>query len=102
MTSSADHIPEDIADRTSNGAGEYIAPAPRVSVQAFCVTQETAAAVKSAGEDRRLGKTHLTTKMGGTTAAIEAYSAMPTPNVIILESEAGINIDRKSTRLNSS
>ena len=92
MTSSANYTPEQLADRRPNGAGEYIAPAPRVSVQAFCVTQETAAAVKSAGEDRRLGKTHLTTKMGGTTAAIEAYSAMPTPNVIILESEAGINI----------
>src|SRR5580693_6733853 len=92
MTSSADHIPEDIADRTSNGAGEYIAPAPRVSVQAFCVTEETAAAVKSAGEDRRLGKAHLTTKMGGMDAAIEAYSSLPTPNVIILESEPGIDI----------
>ena len=92
MTSSANYTPEELADRRPNGAGEYIAPAPRVSVQAFCVTQETAAAVKSAGEDRRLGKTHLTTKLGGTTAAIEAYSAMPTPNVIILESEAGINI----------
>ena len=80
MTSSADHIPDDIADRTPNGAGEYIAPAPRVSVQAFCVTGETAAAVKSAGEDRRLGKTHLTTKMGGITAAIDVYSSMPTPN----------------------
>src|ERR1700726_2116374 len=92
MTRATDLTAEDIADRTPNGAGEYIAPAPRVSVQAFCVTDATAGAVKSAGEDRRLGKAHLTTKMGGITAAIEAYSAMPTPNVIILESEAGINI----------
>ena len=38
---------------------EHIAPAPRVSVQAFCETVETAAAVQSAGEDRRLGKAHL-------------------------------------------
>src|SRR5438309_8448034 len=30
--------------------------------------------------------------MGGLAAAIEAYGAMPTPNVILLESEAGINI----------
>src|ERR1700726_2214498 len=92
MTRATDLTAEDIADRTPNGAGEYIAPAPRVSVQAFCVTDATAGAVKSAGEDRRLGKAHLTTKMGGITAAIEAYSAMPTPNVIILESEAGIDI----------
>jgi pilus assembly protein CpaE len=38
---------------------EHIAPAPRVSVQAFCETVETAAAVQGAGEDRRLGKAHL-------------------------------------------
>jgi pilus assembly protein CpaE len=69
-------------------ADDYIAPAPRVSVQAFCETVETAAAVRSAGEDRRLGKAHLTVQMGGTAAAIEAYRTVPTPNVIILETEA--------------
>jgi pilus assembly protein CpaE len=73
-------------------AAEYIAPAPRVSVQAFCETAETAAAVKTAGEDRRLGKAHLTIKMGGIAAAVEVYSSMPTPNVILLESEAKIDI----------
>jgi pilus assembly protein CpaE len=57
-------------------------------VQAFCETVETAAAVRSAGEDRRLGKAHLTVQMGGTAAAIEAYRTVPTPNVIILETEA--------------
>ena len=51
---------------------EHIAPAPRVSVQAFCETVETAAAVQSAGEDRRLGKAHLKIQMGGMAAAIEA------------------------------
>lgn len=66
---------------------EHIAPAPRVSVQAFCETVETAAAIQSAGEDRRLGKAHIKIQMGGTTAAIEAYRGSPTPNVIVLESE---------------
>ena len=64
---------------------EHIAPAPRVSVQAFCETVETAAAVQAAGEDRRMGKTHVKIQMGGATAAVEAYRASPTPNVIILE-----------------
>ncbi|SFO47887.1 pilus assembly protein CpaE [Bradyrhizobium sp. Ghvi] len=67
---------------------EHIAPAPRVSVQAFCETVETAAAVQSAGEDRRLGKAHLKIQMGGMMAAIEAYRSAPTPNVIVLESDA--------------
>ena len=66
---------------------EHIAPSPRVSVQAFCETVETAAAVQSAGEDRRLGKAHLKIQMGGMAAAVEAYRNAPTPNVIILETE---------------
>jgi pilus assembly protein CpaE len=71
---------------------EHIAPAPRVSVQAFCDTVETAAAVQSAGEDRRLGKAHLKIQMGGMPAAIEAYRSAPTPNVIILETGANSDI----------
>src|SRR4051794_12940635 len=66
---------------------EHIAPAPRVSVQAFCETVETAAAIQSAGEDRRLGKAHVKIQMGGITAAIEAYRGSPTPNVIMLEAD---------------
>jgi len=68
-------------------AEDHIAPAPRVSVQAFCETVETAAAVQSAGEDRRLGKAHLKIQMGGMAAAIEAYRSAPTPNVIVLEAD---------------
>ena len=67
---------------------EHIAPAPRVSVQAFCDTVESAAAIQSAGEDRRMAKAHLRIQMGGLTAAIEAYRSSPTPNVIILELES--------------
>ncbi len=69
------------------GRDERIAPAPRVSVQAFCETVDTAAAIQAAGEDRRMAKAHLRIQMGGLTAAIEAYQSSPTPNVIILESE---------------
>jgi pilus assembly protein CpaE len=69
------------------GRDEHIAPAPRVSVQAFCETVETAAAIQGAGEDRRMAKAHLRIQMGGLAAAIEAYQSSATPNVIILESE---------------
>ena len=71
----------------SAAADEHIAPAPRVSVQAFCETVETAAAVQAAGEDRRLSKAHLKIQMGGITAAVEAYSSSSTPNVIVIETE---------------
>jgi pilus assembly protein CpaE len=66
---------------------EQIAPAPRISVQAFCETVETAAAIQAAGEDRRMAKAHLRIHMGGLAAAAEAYQNSPTPNVIMLEAE---------------
>jgi pilus assembly protein CpaE len=66
---------------------EHIAPAPRISIQAFCATVETAASVQAAGDDRRLAKAHLKLQMGGVVAAVEAYRTSPTPNVILLETE---------------
>jgi pilus assembly protein CpaE len=83
---------EEQPDATPSHADDYIAPAPRVSVQAFCETVETAEAVRSAGEDRRLAKAHVTVQMGGMAAAVEAYSKVPTPNVIILETEGRSDI----------
>src|SRR3954468_12816536 len=82
QTVAPEPIPAETAPRD-----EHIAPAPRVSVQAFCETVETAAAIQSAGEDRRRGKAHVKIQMGGVTAAIEAYRGSPTPNVIMLEAE---------------
>src|ERR1700744_1695050 len=82
----SDNAPADTASRE-----ERIAPAPRISVQAFCETVETAGAIQAAGEDRRMAKAHLRVQMGGLTAAIEAYQSSPTPNVIILESESRSN-----------
>src|SRR5208282_5360450 len=70
------------------GRDEHIAPAPRVSVQAFCETVETAAAIQAAGEDRRMAKVHLRIQMGGLAAAVESFQSAPTPNVIVLESES--------------
>src|SRR5262245_29657319 len=83
MSSSSMSPPED----AEAAAAEHIAPAPRVSVQAFCETVETAAAVQAAGEDRRLSRAHLKAQMGGIAAANEAYRLAPTPNVIVIESE---------------
>jgi pilus assembly protein CpaE len=92
MNSHARLETEQQPDATPAHADDYIAPAPRVSVQAFCETVETAEAVRSAGEDRRLAKAHVTVQMGGMAAAVEAYSKVPTPNVIILETEGSSDI----------
>jgi len=87
MSSNARQNSKGQPDVPPPSAQDYIAPAPRVSVQAFCVTAQTSAAVEAAGVDRRLGKAHLTIKMGGMAGAIETYRTVPTPNVIIIETE---------------
>ena len=87
MISYARQNPESQPESPPPPAEDHIAPAPRVSVQAFCETVETAAAIQSAGEDRRLAKAHLKIQMGGMAAATEAYRTAPTPNVIVLETE---------------
>jgi pilus assembly protein CpaE len=48
--------------------------------------------VRSAAGDRRLAKAHLAVHMGGIAAAMEAYQTAPTPNVIVLETEAKTDI----------
>jgi pilus assembly protein CpaE len=87
MSTASQAAGEEISPADSVGREEHIAPAPRVSVQAFCESVDTAAAIQAAGEDRRLSKVHLRIQMGGLTAAAEAYQSSPTPNAIILESE---------------
>ena len=51
---------------------EHIAPVPRISIQAFCASADTAAAMQAASEDRRMTKAHLKIQMGGIPAATEA------------------------------
>lgn len=84
---SSEPMPTDLT-----AADEHIAPAPRVSIQAFCESVDTAAAVQSAGEDRRLAKAHLKVQMGGMSAAVEAYRSAPTPNVVVVETEGRTDI----------
>src|SRR5260370_6001128 len=92
MISYARQNSEGQPELTPPPADDHIAPDPGVSVQAFCETVETAAAVQSAGEDRRLNKAHLKIQMGGMAAAIEAYRSAPTPNVIMLEADGRSDI----------
>jgi pilus assembly protein CpaE len=78
---------QDIDPQPGLADDSHVAPAPRISIQAFCETVETASAIQAAGDDRRLVKAHLKMQMGGIAAALEAYQSSPTPNVIILETD---------------
>jgi pilus assembly protein CpaE len=69
----------------SETAEHVIAPVPRITVQAFCETPETAAMIEAAAEDRRMQRARVKVRMGGGAAAIEAFRHAPTPNVIVIE-----------------
>ncbi|MFN5409812.1 CpaE family protein [Bradyrhizobium sp.] len=83
---------EETAGPSGAALNDHIAPVPRVSVQAFCETDQTSAAILAASQDRRLGKAHITIKAGGMPRAIETYHSQPTPNVIVLETKPGGDI----------
>ena len=63
-----------------------IRPIPRITIQAFCETHETASAFESASEDRRMSRAHVKVQTGGIDAAVEAYRESSTPNLVVLES----------------
>ncbi len=77
-----------LAPDLAEDAAALIAPLPRVSIQAFCETAEVSAGLEEVSRDRRMNKTHFQSHMGGIKAAIEFYESAPTPNVIIIESQA--------------
>ncbi|WP_417688025.1 AAA family ATPase [Roseibium sp.] len=62
-----------------------IRPVPRVSIQGFCLTDQTIQTIERASEDRRMLKAHVKAHMGGIPAAIDFYSQAPTPNLIVIE-----------------
>ncbi|WP_407155645.1 CpaE family protein [Bradyrhizobium sp. STM 3557] len=92
MISASRQNSEQPAEPQPLAADDHIAPVPRVSVQAFCETEQTSAAIQAASQDRRLGKAHITIKMGGMARAIETYHSQPTPNVIVLETKPGTSV----------
>lgn len=70
---------------TYEASERTIAPVPRITIQAFCETPETAAMIEGIAAERRMQKAHVKVQMGGGAAALEAYRHAPTPNVIVLE-----------------
>ena len=52
-------------DRAETAHHAQIAPAPRISLQAFCETPELATLIGEAAIDRRMEKAHVKVNMGG-------------------------------------
>jgi pilus assembly protein CpaE len=78
----------DFSPETEMTAMQNLRPVPRVSIQAFCVSDGVAKPIERMAADRRMAKTHMKVHMGGVDTALEFYQTAPTPNLILLESAA--------------
>lgn len=67
---------------------EHLRPLPRISIQAFCESEDVIASINACAEDRRMARVHFRTVHGGIDTATDMYGSAPTPNLIILENLA--------------
>jgi pilus assembly protein CpaE len=67
---------------------DNLRPLPRISVHAFCESEELLKVMERCGNDRRMSKVSLRVTSGGTAAAANMFASTPTPNLIILETRA--------------
>lgn len=67
---------------------ETLRPLPRISVHAFCETETMHRVIERLGQDRRMAKVNLRVTSGSTDAAANMFSSAPTPNLIVLETDA--------------
>ncbi len=79
---------EPVPDQPSAYTTAVIGSVPRISIQAFCQTQESAAIIDSASKDRRLSRAQTTVQLGGIVAAAQYFSSAPTPNLLVVESNS--------------
>lgn len=61
---------------------------PRIAIHIYCEQQATADTAERAAADRRMGKATATIRLGGLSAAVEAYQNQPTPSLVMVESLA--------------
>ena len=79
----------EVAEEQSRPADmEALRPLPRISVHAFCETETMHRVMERLGQDRRMAKVNMRVTSGGTDAAANMFSSAPTPNLIVLETDA--------------
>lgn len=70
------------------GDFDALRPLPRISIHAFCESEAMQRMMDRMARDRRMAKVNLRVTIGGTSAAANMFSSTPTPNLIILETDA--------------
>lgn len=80
---------ETFGEEAERGADmESLRPLPRISIHAFCESEAMQRMIDRMGRDRRLSKVNLRVTSGSVAAAANMFSSAPTPNLIILETDA--------------
>lgn len=67
---------------------ESLRPLPRISVHAFCVSDTVHRLMEKCAVDRRMAKVSLRITSGNIAAAANMFASAPTPNLIVLETDA--------------
>jgi len=81
-----DDIPH--ADESAPADYSNLRPLPRISIHAFCESDQMLRAMERMGHDRRMAKVNMRVTNGGSEAAANMFAASPTPNLIIIETQA--------------
>ncbi len=79
---------EDIAEADRPGDFDSLRPLPRISIHAFCESDAMQRMMDRIGRDRRMAKVNLRVTIGSTSAAANMFASAPTPNLIVLETDA--------------
>ncbi|QLF69063.1 CtpF protein [Peteryoungia desertarenae] len=94
--SAIDYEIEDRTQATERHAAEPVRPSdveglrplPRISIHAFCISERVQRVMEQCAHDRRMNRVSLRITHGNIAAAANMFSSTPTPNLIILETDA--------------
>jgi pilus assembly protein CpaE len=64
---------------------DHLRPLPRISVHAFCETENMYQLMEKLARDRRMAKVSFRVNQGSIQAAANMFSSAPTPNLLIME-----------------
>ena len=80
-------VPEELSSARPGGE-LHMLRAPRITIDAFLETPETASALEAAFADRRMSRAQSSVHAGGIEGALTRYQEALTPNLVVLESGA--------------
>ncbi|MCJ7997279.1 CpaE family protein [Rhizobium cremeum] len=72
----------------ATGDLDSVRPLPRISVHAFCISDAVRRVMEQCAQDRRMSRASLRITSGNIAAAASMFASTPTPNLIILETDA--------------